>query len=89
MQTVGTRELKQNPHTVVQRVLDSGDEFEVTSYGRPTGVRIVPAGRAPRRWVSGAALATVEPISAEGAAAWKADIEAAIDDEITDPWERA
>lgn len=45
MKTVGTRELKQNPHTVIERVRETGDEYEITAYGRPPGCgsfRIVP-----------------------------------------------
>ncbi|SDS39468.1 type II toxin-antitoxin system Phd/YefM family antitoxin [Jiangella sp. DSM 45060] len=41
MKTVGIRELKQNPQAVIERVRETGDEYEITVYGRPTGVRIV------------------------------------------------
>lgn len=84
--TVGTRELKQNPLAVIKRVLDSGEDYEITSYGRPTGARIVPDRPRAQRWVSAASLATVEPISPRQAAAWRADIEDAMDDDIIDPW---
>lgn len=89
MRTVGTRELKQNPHTVIQRVLDTGDEYEITNYGRPTGVRIVPDHPSPRRWVPGSNLADIPPMSPRNAADWRADVESAMADEVADPWERA
>lgn len=89
MKTVGTRELKQNPHTVIERVRETGDEYEITAYGRPTGVRIVPDRAGPRRWVSGADLADVAPMSRDNAIAWRSDIEDAVADEIADPWARA
>jgi antitoxin (DNA-binding transcriptional repressor) of toxin-antitoxin stability system len=89
MKTVGTRELKQNPHTVIQRVLETGDEFDITNYGRPTGARIVPDRPAPRRWISGASLTQISPLSPQQAAAWRQDIEESVDDDVADPWERA
>jgi antitoxin (DNA-binding transcriptional repressor) of toxin-antitoxin stability system len=58
MKTVGTRDLKQNPHTIIKRVLETGDDYEITAYGRPTGVRIVPDRPGPRRWVSARASRT-------------------------------
>jgi antitoxin (DNA-binding transcriptional repressor) of toxin-antitoxin stability system len=88
MKTVGARELKQNPHTVIQHVLQTGDEYEITSYGRPTVVRIVPDVRSPRRWVPGNSLADIPPMSPRNAAAWRTDIESAMDDEVSDPWEQ-
>lgn len=89
MKTVGTRELKQNPHTVIERVRETGDEYEITAYGRPTGVRIVPDRPGPRRWVSGSSLADVTPMSPRNAAAWRSDIAQAMADEVADPWEQA
>ncbi|MDT0303523.1 type II toxin-antitoxin system Phd/YefM family antitoxin [Streptomonospora wellingtoniae] len=91
METIGTRELKQNPQTVIQRVLESGDEFEITAYGRPTGVRLVPDHAQKRRWVSGAELMTItsaSPLSPRDAASWREDVENAMDDELVDPWEQ-
>ena len=38
MTTVTMRELKQNPHSVVAKVLADGAPVEVTAHGRPTGV---------------------------------------------------
>lgn len=90
MKTVGTRELKQNPHTVIKHVLETGDEYEITSYGRPTGVRMVPDKPGPRRWISGASLADITPMNTRNAAAWREDIEHAMDDDdVSDPWERS
>lgn len=89
MKTVGTRELKQNPHTIIKRVLETGDEYEITAYGRPTGVRIVPDRLAPRRWVNGAGLADITPMSPKNAAAWHDDIEHAMTAEVADPWEQS
>lgn len=89
MKTVGTRELKQNPHAVIQRVLETGDELEITNYGRPTGARIVPDRPEPHRWISGASLAEIPPMNPEHAASWRHDIERSMGDEVADPWERA
>ncbi|MFD0773016.1 type II toxin-antitoxin system Phd/YefM family antitoxin [Streptomonospora algeriensis] len=92
MKTIGTCEPKQNPQTVIQRVLASGDEFEITAYGRPTGVRLVPDHREKRRWIPGSDLMKIpstSPLSPSDAAAWREDIEDAMDEEVTDPWEQA
>lgn len=91
METIGTRELKQNPQTVIQRVLESGDEFEITAYGKPTGVRLVPDHHEKRRWIPGSDLMKIpsmSPLEPGEAAAWREDIEDAMDDEVTDPWEK-
>ena len=36
MKTVGIRELKRHPGAVLRRVLESGEEYEITAHGRPT-----------------------------------------------------
>lgn len=90
MQTVGTRELKQNPAEVIQRVLTQGEDAEITAYGRPTGVRLVAdRATAPQRWVRGAALAALPALAAEDASALRRDLDAVdvADDLETDPWE--
>ncbi|MFD1717338.1 type II toxin-antitoxin system Phd/YefM family antitoxin [Georgenia deserti] len=87
MKTVGTRDLKQNPQRVIRRVLESGDSLEITSYGKPSGVRLVPDRAAPSSWVSGADLADLAPIQPEDAAAWRADIDVTEDDGPGDPWQ--
>ncbi|WP_264029744.1 hypothetical protein [Cellulosimicrobium sp. SH8] len=89
METVGTRELKQNPHTVIRRVLDTGQEIEVTAYGNPTGVRLVPdRGRRSARWVLGRDLVDIPPMSPENVERLVSQIEHARDDDLVrDPWE--
>lgn len=89
MKTVGTRELKQNPQEVIRRVAENGEELQITSYGRPTGVRIVSDEPTPRRWVSGAALSDLPEMDAANAEAWQADVANAVDDDVRDPWEQA
>lgn len=87
MRTVGTRELKQNPNVVVKRVLETGEEFEITAYGRATGVKIVPDKPTKARWVPGAALAAVAPMSRDEAEVWTAEVDAVRDDDpVRDPW---
>jgi antitoxin (DNA-binding transcriptional repressor) of toxin-antitoxin stability system len=89
METVGTRELKQNPNAVIRRVLDTGQEIEVTAYGNPTGVRLVPdRGRPRARWVRGSDLAGVAPMSRENAESLVRQIEQERDAGLVrDPWE--
>jgi antitoxin (DNA-binding transcriptional repressor) of toxin-antitoxin stability system len=88
MHTVGTRELKQNPHAVIQRVLASDEEIEITTHGRPTGVRLVADRPARARWVTAQALADLRPLAAEDAADLRALVDAARDeDDVDDPWE--
>ncbi|QBI54808.1 type II toxin-antitoxin system Phd/YefM family antitoxin [Streptomonospora litoralis] len=91
MQNIGIRELQRNPQSVIQQVLESRDEFEITADGRPTGVRLVPDRYEKRRRLSGSDLmeiSAMSPLEPGDAAAWRADIENAMDDEVTDPWER-
>ncbi|MCL2595327.1 MAG: hypothetical protein FWD83_07395 [Promicromonosporaceae bacterium] len=52
---VSTRDLKQNPAQVVQRVLELGDHV-ITAHGHPTGVRVVRDEGGPQQWISGTAL---------------------------------
>lgn len=64
MKTIGTRELKQNPQSAIRRVLETGDDVEVTAYGKPTGVRLSAAPTDRRsRWVSGTVLNDVPPLA--------------------------
>ncbi|WP_435738081.1 hypothetical protein V5D56_05665 [Cellulosimicrobium sp. PMB13] len=88
METVGTRELKQNPQAVIRRVLTSGQEVEVTAYGKPTGVRLVPDhGSRRSRWIRGDDLHGMETMSRENAADLKTEIERERDgDVVEDPW---
>jgi PHD/YefM family antitoxin component YafN of YafNO toxin-antitoxin module len=63
------RELKLNPHLVVERVLATGEPAEVLSHGRPTGVVLAPAAPLRRESVKGsvlkAALGPPDPVEAE------------------------
>lgn len=89
MRTVGTRELKQNPNAVIQHVLTSSEEVEITSHGRPTGVRLVPDRPARTRWVHASSLTGLRPLDEQN----RADLHALLDadqgdDTLIDPWER-
>ncbi|MCC2335109.1 type II toxin-antitoxin system Phd/YefM family antitoxin [Cellulomonas wangsupingiae] len=87
MATVGTRDLKQNPLAVVRRVLETGEPLEVTTHGHPTGVALVPAAPTPRRWVHGAELTRITPMSPDEARRFRDDLSALEhDDELVDPW---
>jgi antitoxin (DNA-binding transcriptional repressor) of toxin-antitoxin stability system len=90
MRTVGTRELKQNPQAVIQRVLETGEDHEITAYGQPTGVRLVRDEPRPKQWVTGAELMAmdIEPMSKADRDAWKKDMEGFLAEEPTDPWEQ-
>ncbi|MCL2780429.1 MAG: type II toxin-antitoxin system prevent-host-death family antitoxin [Actinomycetia bacterium] len=89
MQTVGTRELKQNPAGVIARVLAGGQDVAITVYGKPTGVRLVADQPGPKRWVSGAALNAMPTVGTDDNERLKADIASAFaaDDHVTDPWQ--
>ncbi|QAY69368.1 type II toxin-antitoxin system Phd/YefM family antitoxin [Xylanimonas protaetiae] len=94
MHTASTRELKQNPAAVIKRVLETGDEVEITAHGHPTGVRLVPdAPGGPAPWVQGSVLMEVRPrsrASRADAEDLRALIDAARDEDgdVVDPWER-
>ncbi|WP_163542441.1 type II toxin-antitoxin system Phd/YefM family antitoxin [Occultella kanbiaonis] len=89
MRTVGTRELKQNPAEVIARVLASGQDVEITAYGKPTGVRLVADRPGPKKWVSGAVLNALPQVGTGDNESLKADIARVVaeDDYVTDPWE--
>lgn len=57
-QTVGIRELKQNPSEIIARAA-TGVRFEVLSNGKPVGVVIQREAGVRRRWVSTDALAAL------------------------------
>jgi len=81
MDTVGVRELRQNPAPVLRAVQD-GAEVTVSVNGRPVA-RIVPI-ETPA-WVDGARAAHV--YRAEVDAQWQADLTNAREDEgVVDPW---
>jgi antitoxin (DNA-binding transcriptional repressor) of toxin-antitoxin stability system len=89
MLTVGTRELKQNPAEVIARVLATGQDVEITAYGKPTGVRLVADRPGPKKWVPGSVLNAMPCIGTDDNESLKADIASAFpeDDYVTDPWE--
>jgi len=88
METIGTRELKQNPQAVISRVLETGEPIEITVYGRPTGVRLSLDEPRTARWVSGAAL-RMPPLTDAEREAWHRDLEPLREEEgePVDPWE--
>jgi antitoxin (DNA-binding transcriptional repressor) of toxin-antitoxin stability system len=90
--TIETRDLEQYVDAVIQRVLATGEEYEITAHGDATGVRLAPIRPGPRRWVSSAVLNADEPaMTPEESEAWLADITEladVLDDEITGPWDR-
>jgi antitoxin (DNA-binding transcriptional repressor) of toxin-antitoxin stability system len=89
MNTIGTRDLKQNPNAVIQRVLETGEEFEITAHGHATGVRLVPTHVGPARWVHGEVLNVDGPgLTPAETDAWRADVDGTFDDEVTDSWDR-
>lgn len=89
MRYVATRELKQNPQSVIQRVLETGEDHEITSYGQATGVRMVRDEPRPKRWVTGAELMArdIEPLSRADRDAWQKDMEGFLAEAPTDPWQ--
>lgn len=87
MATVGTRELKQNPHAVVRRVLETGEAVEVTTHGHPTGVALVPTTTGPRRWVRGTDLVRFAPLDDAARERFHDDLASVEhDDDVADPW---
>jgi len=73
---------------VIARVLATGQDVEITAYGKPTGVRLVAVGHGPRTWVSGATLNAMPHVGTDDDESLKEDIAAvfAEDDHVTDPW---
>ncbi|AEE46864.1 type II toxin-antitoxin system Phd/YefM family antitoxin [Cellulomonas fimi] len=88
MRTIGTRELKQNPHAVIEAVLASDQPIAITSHGRPTGVRLLADRPGPAPWVPGTALARLRTATTDDGLVLKAQIDAARDEDLVeDPWE--
>lgn len=102
-QTVGIRELKQNPSDVVARAV-SGVQFDVLSNGKPVGVVIQRDADARSRWVSTDALKAMVALAGSSSAgsqtsstnadstAWAEDLRAQRErdnDPIIDPWDAA
>lgn len=75
MNTVTTRELKQNPAAAIRRVLETDRPSIITAHGRPTGAMIVPQASAKRTWVSGQALISrLTDIPEDEVRAWQEDL---------------
>ncbi|MGW9632194.1 type II toxin-antitoxin system Phd/YefM family antitoxin [Agromyces sp. NPDC055520] len=91
MHTVTSRELKQNPNEVYQRVLASGEEHVITSHGRSVGVKLVPDRPGPQRWVPANVLRGALPKPTRGDIdEFLRDLDALRDSEpLRDPWEQA
>lgn len=91
MQTIGARELKQNPQSAIRRVLETGEDLEVTVYGQPTGVRLSTTPRSRRtNWVPGAVLNDVPPLDDEETEDLLRDLEEHRGhDTVEDPFERS
>jgi hypothetical protein len=90
MLQVGTRELKQNPHAVMELVRRCGPA-EVTVYGHPTGIYLTTSlpALAPRRFVPGRELRAALPATnKQEQAEFKAILDGLRDTEdVADPWE--
>lgn len=92
-QTVGIRELKQNPSDVVARAA-SGVQFDVLSNGKPAGVVIQRDADVRSRWVSTDALKALAALAGSsnnaGGTGWAEDLWAQREldnDPIVDPWD--
>ncbi len=86
MNSVGLRELKQNPSEVIARA-EAGETITVTVQGRPAAL-ITPMAPRRQRWVKSevlaAALASIPPDTT----GWAEEAYALRDDDpIRDPWE--
>lgn len=96
-QTVGIRELKQNPSEIIARAA-SGVSFEVLSNGKPVGVVIQRLAAVRSRWVSSDALRSLSAAANSGRAGestgWAEELQAEreadmdrLHDPIVDPWD--
>ena len=93
MPTITMRQIKQNPHAVVEQILAANQRFRITSHGHDTGVVIQPATLAtgPQRFVPGTdlqSIGTENPLTPAEVQAWLDDIYSGFDDDVIDPWER-
>ena len=86
MNSVGLRELKQNPSEVVARA-ERGETITITVQGRPAAL-LTPLVPVRRRWVRAedldAVLAAIPPDTTGWAEEWYASRDG---DPIADPWE--
>lgn len=87
MNSVGLRELKQNPSEVVARA-EHGETIVITVQGRPVA-KITPLVPQKRRWVPAEELSlALEGLEPDPTLA--AELDALRDnDPLIDPWERA
>jgi prevent-host-death family protein len=85
-ETVGVREIRQRASELIRRA-EAGEEILVAVSGRPAA-RLVPLESPARTWRDVADLAQVWETPADPA--WDAERRAdrAIDQSVTDPWER-
>lgn len=94
-QTVGIRELKQNPSEVIARAA-SGERFDVLSNGKAVGVVIQRDATVRSRLVSTRALTAMSALAGSrlttDTTGWADDLRAQRDlnnDPIVDPWDAA
>ncbi|MDH6180280.1 prevent-host-death family protein [Microbacteriaceae bacterium SG_E_30_P1] len=88
MDTVGLRELKQNPSAVVARA-ERGETITITVQGRPAA-RLVPIEVTRRRWVPADELAAALAEVPADATGWAEEAYAIRDgDPLVDPWQRS
>ena len=87
MNSVGLRELKQNPSEVVARA-ERGETITITVQGRPAA-RLIPYEMPRRRWVPAEELASALAEIPEDTTGWAEEARAVRDnDPLVDPWER-
>ncbi|CAN5258259.1 hypothetical protein BH11ACT4_BH11ACT4_25360 [soil metagenome] len=87
MNSVGLRELKQNPSEVVARA-EAGETIVITVQGRPAA-QLAPLAPQRRRWIPADELSrALEGLEPDPALV--AELDALRDDDpLLDPWERA
>jgi antitoxin (DNA-binding transcriptional repressor) of toxin-antitoxin stability system len=74
VETVETREIKQDLGGVLDRVLKLGEAVQVTTSGNPTDVSLVPDVTVRGSWVQAVELAAVRPLPRSERDAWRADV---------------
>ena len=90
-QTVGIRELKQNPSEVIARAA-SGERFDVLSNCKAVGVVIQRDAAVRSRLVSTSALTAMSALAGTDSTGWADDLRAQRNlnnDPIVDPWDAA
>lgn len=85
MNTVGLRELKQNPSEVVARA-EHGEVITITVQGRPAA-RLVPLTGVRKRWVSAHELSEALRDIPADTTGWLEELRSERDDDpFVDPW---